>query len=173
MCIWSKGMSDLVSLRQCTIRRTLWRNQNCCQGNTIKLFLTLLVQICKWICENIWYMPRSGEHIHEARDATHKYFGSWIIWCVEYWFHGTFPSIFWKSIYTCSCGYVSKWIEAVATPTNDANVLTKLFIKNIFTRYGEPRIIVGDVETHFCYKLFKDLMARYGDKHKVATTYHP
>ncbi|RVW98140.1 hypothetical protein CK203_031954 [Vitis vinifera] len=46
--------------------------------------------------------------------------------------------------------------------------------KNIFTRFGVPKaIIISDGGTHFCNKIFNNLLARYGVKHKVATPYHP
>lgn len=40
--------------------------------------------------------------------------------------------------------YVSKWIEAMATPTNDAKFVTKFLIKNIFSRLVTPRVIISD-----------------------------
>lgn len=68
--------------------------------------------------------------------------------------------------------YVSKWIEAIITPTNDARVVTR-FLVNIFSRHGTPRAIISDEGTQFCNKLFENFMAKYGVNHKVATTYHP
>ena len=38
--------------------------------------------------------------------------------------------------------YVSKWVEAVAVPTNEAKVVLKFFKKNIFTKFGTPRAII-------------------------------
>ena len=69
--------------------------------------------------------------------------------------------------------YVSKWVEATATPTNDAQVVLKFLQKNIFTRFNTPKVIVSDEGTHFCNKLFNNLLARYGVRHKVALAYHP
>lgn len=61
----------------------------------------------------------------------------------------------------------------MATPTNDARVVTKFLVKNILSRHGTPRVIITKGGTHFCDKIFENLMAKYGVKHKVATTYHP
>ena len=36
-----------------------------------------------------------------------------------------------------------------------------------------PKAIISDGGTHFCNKIFNNLLARYGVKHKVATPYHP
>ena len=45
--------------------------------------------------------------------------------------------------------YVSKWVEAAATPTNDGKVVLNFLHKNIFTRFGTPRDILCDEGTHF------------------------
>ena len=69
--------------------------------------------------------------------------------------------------------YVSKWVEAVALPTNDAKTVVDFLQKNIFSRFGTPRAIISDKRTHFCNKVFAAAMVKYGVRHKVATTYHP
>lgn len=69
--------------------------------------------------------------------------------------------------------YVPKWLETIALPTNDVRVVTKFIHKNIFTRFGTPWVIINDEGTHFCDKLFGNLLAKYGMKFKIATAYHP
>jgi len=69
--------------------------------------------------------------------------------------------------------YVSKWVEASATPTNDGKVVLNFLRKNIFTRFGTPRAIISDEGSHFCNKLFEALLAKYGVKHRTALAYHP
>ncbi|XP_073120094.1 uncharacterized protein [Henckelia pumila] len=69
--------------------------------------------------------------------------------------------------------YVSKWVKAIATSTNDARVVVKFLQKNIFTRFGTPRAIISDEVTHFCNKIFNTLLTKYGVKHKVSCAYHP
>ena len=64
-------------------------------------------------------------------------------------------------------------MEAIATSTNDAKVVVKFFMKNIFTRFGTPRAIVSDEGTHFKNKVFDVLMAKYGVKYKMSLAYHP
>ncbi|RVW72073.1 Retrovirus-related Pol polyprotein from transposon 17.6 [Vitis vinifera] len=68
--------------------------------------------------------------------------------------------------------YVSKWVEAIACKHNDHKVVVKFLKENIFTRLGVPKAITSDGGTHFCNKIFNNLLARYGVKHKVATPYH-
>jgi len=68
--------------------------------------------------------------------------------------------------------YVSKWIGAVATKSNDAQTVLK-FLKKIFIRFGTPRAIISDGGSHFCNWQFKSLLKKYGVNHKVALSYHP
>ncbi|XP_075475898.1 uncharacterized protein LOC142515052 [Primulina tabacum] len=69
--------------------------------------------------------------------------------------------------------YVSKWVEAEACATNDAQVVLKFLKKHIFNRFGAPRAIISDGGTHFCNKIFDKLLGKYGVTHKVSTPYHP
>ncbi|XP_070002933.1 uncharacterized protein [Nicotiana sylvestris] len=69
--------------------------------------------------------------------------------------------------------YLSKWVEGAALPTNDARVVVGFLKKNIFTRFGIPRVIISDGGTHFCNLSFKKLRVKYDVYHKVETPYHP
>ena len=69
--------------------------------------------------------------------------------------------------------YVSKWVEAIPCKTNAHKVVLKFLKENIFSRFGVQKAIISDEGSHFCTKPFKNLMAKYGVKHKVATPYHP
>ena len=69
--------------------------------------------------------------------------------------------------------YVSKWVEAITTPTNDARVVIKFMKKNIFTRFGTPRVVISDRGKHFCNEQLDRLLGKYGVTHKVAIAYHP
>ncbi|XP_061343728.1 uncharacterized protein LOC133289745 [Gastrolobium bilobum] len=69
--------------------------------------------------------------------------------------------------------YVSKWVEAVALPTNDAKVVIKFLKKNILTRYGTPHCLISDGGKHFINRQLERLLEKYGVRHKVATPYHP
>ena len=86
---------------------------------------------------------------------------------------GPFSSSYNNKYILVAVDYVSKWVEAVALPTNDSKVVLKFLRKHIFTRFGTPRAIISDEGTHFCNKYFSALLAKYGVRHKVATAYHP
>ena len=39
---------------------------------------------------------------------------------------------------------MSKWVEAILTRTNDHRVVNKFIVKNIFSRFSCPRVIISD-----------------------------
>ncbi|XP_057948188.1 uncharacterized protein LOC131143835 [Malania oleifera] len=68
--------------------------------------------------------------------------------------------------------YVLKWVEAVATRTNEHQVLVK-FLKGIFSHFTCPQAIISDEGTHFLNRHFAALLCKYSITHKVATSYYP
>ena len=87
--------------------------------------------------------------------------------------HGTFPIFIWKSIHLLAVNYVSKWVEAMACPINDANIVVGFIHRNILSRFGAPRTIISDEGSHFANKVFAKLMNRYRIKHVIGLAYHP
>ena len=88
-------------------------------------------------------------------------------------FMGPFPSSFGYLYILVAIDYVSKWVEAIATRTNDHQVVVKLLKENIFSRFGMPRAIISDGGSHFCNRPVGTLMKKYGIIHKVGLPYHP
>ncbi len=70
------------------------------------------------------------------------------VWGID--FMGPSPTSFGNKYTLVGVDYVLKWVEAIATPINDARVVTKFLKKNIFTRFGTPRAIISDGGNHFC-----------------------
>ena len=68
---------------------------------------------------------------------------------------------------------MSKWVEAVASPKNDAKIVIKFLKKNIFSRYGVPRVLISDEGSHFCNAQLQKVLGHYHVRHKVASPYHP
>ena len=94
----------------------------------------------------------------------------------DFWgidFIGVFLPSFGQMYILLDVDYVSKWVAAVATLTNDTKVVLKFLQKNIFTRFGAPRAIISDEGSHFWNKVSNALLVKYGVKHKVALAYHP
>ncbi|KAL0702240.1 hypothetical protein Bca4012_058362 [Brassica carinata] len=93
------------------------------------------------------------------------------VWGID--FMGPFPSSYGNRYILVAVDYVSKWVEAIASPTNDSRVVVKMFKSNIFPRFGVPRVVISDGGSHFINKVFEGLLKKNGVKHKVATPYHP
>ncbi|KAL1188097.1 putative mitochondrial protein [Cardamine amara subsp. amara] len=88
-------------------------------------------------------------------------------------FMGPFPPSYGNKYILVDVDYVSKWVEAIASPTNDSSVVLKLFKTIIFPRFGVPRIVISDGGSHFINKVFEKLLKKHGVHHRVATPYHP
>ena len=93
------------------------------------------------------------------------------VWGIN--FMGPFLSSFGNQYILVAVHYVSKWVETILTRTNDNKVVVKFLKENIFSRFGTPRAIISDNETHFCNRAFEALMCKYSITHKLSTTYHP
>ena len=65
------------------------------------------------------------------------------------YFMRPFPPLFGQTYILLTVDYMSKEVEAIATATNDAQVVLKFLHKNFFTRFGTPLTIVSDEGTHF------------------------
>nr|GEZ25190.1 reverse transcriptase domain-containing protein [Tanacetum cinerariifolium] len=92
------------------------------------------------------------------------------VWGID--FMGSFPSSRGNKYILVAVGYLSKWVEVKALPTNDARVVCK-FLKSLFARFGTPRTIISDHGTHFFNDQFAKVMLKYGVTHRLATAYHP
>ncbi|KAM1116284.1 hypothetical protein TB1_006283 [Malus domestica] len=93
------------------------------------------------------------------------------IWGID--FMGPFPSSHGFLYILLAVDYVSKWVEAKATRTNDSRVVADFIRTNLFVRFGMPRVIISDGGSHFCNRTIEALLRKYNVKHKVSTPYHP
>ncbi|GJR91585.1 reverse transcriptase domain-containing protein [Tanacetum coccineum] len=85
---------------------------------------------------------------------------------------GPFPYSRGNKYILVAIDYLSKWVEAKALPTNDAQVVVNI-LKSLFARFGTPRAIISDHGTHFCNDQFAKVMLKYGVTHRLATAYDP
>ncbi|GJU34507.1 pol polyprotein [Tanacetum coccineum] len=93
------------------------------------------------------------------------------IWVID--FMGPFPPSFGNVYILLVVDYVSKWVEAKATKTDDAKVVADFVKANIFSRFGTPRAIISDRGTHICNRVMVALLKKYNVTHRVSTAYHP
>ena len=72
-----------------------------------------------------------------------------------------FPSSFGNLYILLVVDYVSKWMEEIACPRNDASTVAGFIQRNILSRFGAPRTIISDEGSHFANNFFSKLMSRY------------
>ena len=97
-----------------------------------------------------------------------KIFDLWGIY-----FMGPFPPSDGKEYILVAVDYVSKWVEAIPTRTNDHQEVLRFITRCIFARYGCPRAIISDGGSHFNNSHFRALLKKYGVHHHITTPYHP
>ena len=93
------------------------------------------------------------------------------LWGID--FMGPFPVSHNNLYILLAVDYVSKWVEAIPTRTNDAKVVAHFLRSNIFSRFGTPRALITDNGTHFCNKVIDKVLHKYGVRHRTSLAYHP
>ena len=88
-------------------------------------------------------------------------------------FMGPFSSSLGNQYILVPLDYVSKWVEAIPSKTNDNKVIVKFLKENIFSCFGTPHAIISDNDTYFCNRSFEALMRKYAITHKFFTSYQP
>eukprot|EP00257_Ricinus_communis_P014931 XP_015572729.1 uncharacterized protein LOC107260982 [Ricinus communis] len=69
--------------------------------------------------------------------------------------------------------YVSKWVVAKATRTNDSKVVIDFLKSHIFFTFGTPKALISDRGTHFCNRVVEALLKKYNVTHRTSTAYRP
>ena len=86
---------------------------------------------------------------------------------------GPFPSAFENLYILLAVDYVSKLVEVIACPKNDASIMVEFIQRNISSRFGAPRTIISDEGSHFANKVYEKLMSRSGIRHVMRLVYDP
>ncbi|XP_068503054.1 uncharacterized protein [Phaseolus vulgaris] len=81
---------------------------------------------------------------------------------------GPFPVSFGFTYILLVVDYVSKWVEAIATRTNDSHVVATFIRSNLFCIFEIPKAIISDQGTHFCNRLLDGLFRKYGVIHRAS-----
>ncbi|CAN6547073.1 unnamed protein product [Malus baccata var. baccata] len=93
--------------------------------------------------------------------------------CMGMDFMGPFLPSYGFTYILLAVDYVSKWVEAKATHTNDSRVVADFIKANIFSRFGMPRVFISDEDSHFSNRTIEAMFKKYNVKHRVSTPYHP
>ena len=64
-------------------------------------------------------------------------------------------------------------METIVSQTNDTKIVLKFLKRNIFCRFGVPKVIISDESKHFCNKSINTLLLKYGCRHKTLLPCHP
>ena len=80
------------------------------------------------------------------------------LWGID--FMGPFPASYNNLYILLAVDYVSKWVEAIPTRTNDAKVVAQFLRSNIFSLFGTPRALITDNGTHFCNKVIEKVLQK-------------
>ena len=88
-------------------------------------------------------------------------------------FMGPFPPSFNNMYILLAVDYVSKWVEAIPTRTNDTSVVAQFLRSYIFSLFGTPRALITDNGTHLCNKMIDKVLHKYGVRHHTSLAYHP
>ena len=83
------------------------------------------------------------------------------------------PISFGKVYILLAVDYVSKWVEAKATRSDDAKMVIDFLKYNVFVRFGVRRALISDRGTHFCNKMIEAFQRKYNVTHRVSTANHP
>ena len=118
-------------------------------------------------------MPTIRRGHKTKHDASYPILIIEIFYCWGIDFMGPFPPSCGYLYILLAVDYVSKWVEAIPTRTNDHKVVLKFIKEHIFSHFGIPRAIISDGGLHFCNRSFENLLKKYGVTHKVSTAYHP
>ena len=69
--------------------------------------------------------------------------------------------------------YFTKWVEAVATPDQEAKTVAEVFVQQFLAKFGAPRVIHTDQGRNFESRLFTEMCKLLGIKKTHTTVYHP
>ena len=67
-----------------------------------------------------------------------------------------FPSSFGNLYILLAVDYVSKWVEEISCPRNDASIVAGFIQRNILSRFGALRTTISDGEAIFQIKFLQN-----------------
>ncbi|CAN6570486.1 unnamed protein product [Malus baccata var. baccata] len=118
-------------------------------------------------------IPKNRYNRCQGPNAANPHFNMEIfdVWGMD--FMGPFLPSYGFTYILLAVDYVSKWVEAKATHTNDSRVVADFIKANIFSRFGMLKVFISDGGSHLCNRTIEALFKKYNVKHRVSTPYHP
>ena len=69
--------------------------------------------------------------------------------------------------------HFTKWCEMVPTPDQLATTVARVYVENVFCRFGASKILLSDRAKNFTSELIADINEILGVDHRLTTPYHP
>ncbi|GJV50772.1 reverse transcriptase domain-containing protein [Tanacetum coccineum] len=80
---------------------------------------------------------------------------------------------YWPTIYKDAHDFVTSWLKTATRASVKEKFHNVMRCLKIPSKFGAPRAIISDRETHFCNDQFAKVMLKYGVTHRLSTVYHP
>ncbi|RDX98082.1 Tf2-11, partial [Mucuna pruriens] len=115
--------------------------------------------------------PKDGMEItrsHEMPQQPILLYEVFDVWGID--FMGPFLVSKGYSYILLAIDYVSRWVEAIATKTNDAKVVVDFLKSNIFCQFGVPKALISDQGNHFFNRAMSSLLHNYPDETNSIST---
>jgi transposase InsO family protein len=68
---------------------------------------------------------------------------------------------------------LNRWVEVREVKDCSATKVARFILDDIITRFGCPKILMSDQETHFINKIVEALIEEFTVHHQKSTPYHP
>ncbi|RDX76078.1 Tf2-11, partial [Mucuna pruriens] len=98
-------------------------------------------------CEKCQKVGMAISRRHEMPQQPILFYEVFDVWSID--FIGPFPVSNGYSYILLAVDYVSRWVEAITTKTNDAKVVVDFLKSNIFCQFGVPKALISDQGSHF------------------------
>ncbi|RDX71689.1 Pol polyprotein, partial [Mucuna pruriens] len=91
---------------------------------------------------------------HEMTQQPILFYEVFDVWGID--FMGPFPISNGYSYILLAVDYVSRWVEVVATKTDDVRVVVD------FLKFGVPKALINDQGSHFYNRAMASILQKYG-----------
>ncbi|RDY13025.1 gag-pol, partial [Mucuna pruriens] len=169
--LWKRGSDQVIRSSR---RLPSWFNSDSQEGTRLWVLLAYHFLRRPPIHLGLRTMPERGTAMsrrHEMPQHPILFCEVFDVWGID--FMRPLPVSNGYSYILLAVDYMSRWVEAVSTKTNDAKVVVNFLKSNIFCRFGVPKALISDQGSHLCNQAMSSLLEKYEVVHRIATACHP